>query len=754
MTKSNQRLNATIAIGAALEHSFGRTIDTANRKLGSVGQVGGASGIGGTFARAQSRVGDAIRRNNEAIAETRGKLFDAAAGYFVLKEAIGAPIADAMRFETVLENIGQKADIQRDKLSGIGDAIMELSGKTGRSIDDIGASVDSLVGRGASLDVALAASEPIARAAFAYQASSEDLAAASWAAIDNLKVSASDVGTVMDIMSTAGKEGAFELKDMAQYLPALGAAYQALGQTGVGAVGDISAALQISRKSTGDASTAANNLANLMQKIYAPATVKKFGEAGVDLIAEMEAAATRGLTPIEAIAEITEKTLNGDLSKMGNLFEDAQAQAALRALIQNVDEYRRIRGEAMSSKGVVDEDYQRRAETAAGAFERWDSAVGRLSTTFGESLLPVLTDLVDVTIPFVEAIGSLVRSSPGLTAGLVGAAAGLLAFKTALTGLRFIGLLGKGGALSLVGGGLEIIGKTGGRLFSAAKGTIELQSALAKMSGAKFGFLDKLGAGLRGIVDAIPGTRQLGDALRSVKSSIGSVLERIGLIGPKMDSAAAQTERAAGRMSRAVNRVRFGGLLFGAQAFSMLSSMPDNPEDVATWQKGNRDSMDRTLRNTPLIGGMMGAYEGARDWLHGEPEEKKAVGGYIRQNGPVLVGERGPEVLFGARAGFVATNRQLRQLLSLASGAGEGLAGIRQQAMQSMPDLSQILGGRAPAARGQGEKSAPDRGGLTLVQHINITSAQNLDPRALAEMIGREAERRARGALFDRSSFA
>ncbi|WP_223641524.1 phage tail tape measure protein, partial [Rhodobacter sp. TJ_12] len=219
----------------------------------------------------------------------------------------------------------------------------------------------ALAGRGANLDVAMAAAEPINRAATAYRASAEDLAAASWAAVDNLKVPANQIATALDMMAQAGKEGAFELKDMATYFPSLGAAYQGLGQSGTGAVADLAAALQVVRKGTGDASTAATNLANVLQKIYAPGTVKKFAEQGVDIFAEMEAAAKRGLTPIEAIAELTNRTLNGDLSKLGNLFEDAQVQAGMRSLIQNMDEYRRIRQEATQASGVVDKDFERRS---------------------------------------------------------------------------------------------------------------------------------------------------------------------------------------------------------------------------------------------------------------------------------------------------------------------------------------------------------------------------------------------------------
>lgn len=190
--------------------------------------------------------------------------------------------------------------------------------------------MDILAGMGASRDDALGLLPDIGRATTAYNAEIADLSQAGYAALDNLKVPANEFGRALDAMAQAGKAGAFELKDMAKYFPSLGAGYQALGQKGVPAVADLSAALQIVRKGTGDSASAATNLSNVLQKINAPLTRKSFAKMGVNLEKEMKKAAEKGLTPIEAIAEITNRTLKGDLGKLGDLFQDAQVQQGLR----------------------------------------------------------------------------------------------------------------------------------------------------------------------------------------------------------------------------------------------------------------------------------------------------------------------------------------------------------------------------------------------------------------------------------------
>ncbi|MGV2109788.1 phage tail tape measure protein [Agrobacterium salinitolerans] len=406
-----------------------------------------------------TRLAGAMERNNLALANTRGSMVDAIAGFYALKTAIGAPIKSAVDFETLLEDIGQKADIPVERLAALGQEIKRVAADTNQATTAIANAVDNLLGRGAAEDVALAAAGPIGKAATAYRAATDDLAAASWSAVDNLKVPADQIGTAIDAMAQAGKEGAFELRDMARFFPSLGAAYQGLGQKGTDAVADLAAALQIVRKGTGDSSTAATNLQNVLQKIGSPATLRAFGKMGVNLRKEMQKAEKAGMTPIEAIAEITNKTLKGDLGKLGFLFEDAQVQAGMRSLIQNMEEYKRIRAEAMKASGVVEKDYQRRIETAAGATIRWRASIENLSLAIGATLLPVMSDLVNRFTPVIDAIGKWTGANPVFTRNVIAATAAVVGFKIAVTGLRYVGLLGRGGALSMMALGYNTVGK-------------------------------------------------------------------------------------------------------------------------------------------------------------------------------------------------------------------------------------------------------------------------------------------------------
>ncbi len=114
-----------------------------------------------------------------------------------------------------------------------------------------------------------------------------------------------DTERAINAMARAGKNGAFGIKDLARYFPQLSAAYLALGQNGIKAVADLSAALQITYKGAGQAEPAAINLAKILQKINTPQTIKNFQEMGVDLPAALKQAYRDGNSPIVALAELT-----------------------------------------------------------------------------------------------------------------------------------------------------------------------------------------------------------------------------------------------------------------------------------------------------------------------------------------------------------------------------------------------------------------------------------------------------------------
>ncbi|KQM79403.1 phage tail tape measure protein [Sphingomonas sp. Leaf22] len=395
----------------------------------------------------QQRFGAARDRFNRTMG-TAGNVAGAGMGMLATAGAMAVPIVAgvkaAQEFESKMTDIGQKANLSRAAASQMGVELLKAGRAANQLPDAMQAGVDTLAGFGLDPRQAAVMMRPIGRAATAYKAEIADLAAASYALHDNLKVPLADTQKMIDAMAAAGKAGAFEIADMAQHVPGLAAAYQGLGQKGVAAGTDLAAALQIARKGAGDSATAAGNLGNVLQKITSPTTVKAFEKMGVDLPAALKRMYAEGKTPIEAIAELTNKTLKGDLSRMGYLFEDAQVQAGLRPLIQNINEYRRIREEAGKAGGTTDRDFAERMRDSAEASKQLKVNASTLAIQLGTVLLPTVNDLLGKAAAMSGRLGDWAQRHPTLTKAVALLAVGLTALlgAGALLTLGYAALMG------------------------------------------------------------------------------------------------------------------------------------------------------------------------------------------------------------------------------------------------------------------------------------------------------------------------
>lgn len=379
--------------------------------------------------------------------------------------SMGRPLLDgvekAQEFEASMTTIAQKANLTRQQAAAMGAEVLKVARLTNQLPETILAGTDALAGFGLDPRQAISMMPSIGRASTAYKADPADLAATTFAAHDNLKVPIEQTAKVIDIMAYAGKRGAFEIKDMAKNMPALTARYQALGQKGTAAVADLSAALQIVRKGTGDSASAGTNLENMLDKIASPATIKAFAKMGVDLPAGLKKAYAEGKTPIEAISELVNKTLKGDLGKLGFLFEDTQAQQGLRSVIQNLEEYRDIRSAAAKASGTTDKDFAERMNDSAEKTKRLSISANALSTTLGGQLKPTVDGISDRLASMAERVNDWAQRNPALSKTLMIAAA-VLAGLFIVLGVGGIAIAAIMGPIAILNAGLIAMGVSGG----------------------------------------------------------------------------------------------------------------------------------------------------------------------------------------------------------------------------------------------------------------------------------------------------
>ena len=125
--------------------------------------------------------------------------------------------------------------------------------------------------------------------------------------------------------------------------------------------------------------------------------------------------------------------------KLGDLFQDMQAMAFIRPALANMDEMRSIKKDSMGAadKGVIDEDYKKRVQTATEQFKAFKIGAMDLGITIGDAVLPPLVEILQAVKPVVSTFAGWAKANPGLVKGVIGLVGGLLLGKMALLGLAY-----------------------------------------------------------------------------------------------------------------------------------------------------------------------------------------------------------------------------------------------------------------------------------------------------------------------------
>lgn len=370
------------------------------------------------------------RRGDELKARGQGNIVGGAA----MAAPLIAATAAAAQFSSGMVDIQQKTELSDQETERLGNRIVQLSQVARQMPEDMRAGLDALLAKGMGVSAAEAAIGPAGRLATAYKVELPDAANAAFASISNLKVASADTAKIFDAMAAAGNAGGFEVKDMARFFPSLTAQMQALGEKGVPAVADLSAALQVAMHTAGNADEAGNNIQNLLGKINAPGTIAAFKKNfGIDLPAALKKLQDEGYSAMEAIAMVTQKATGGDMKKLGFAFEDQQARMGIMALIQNIDEYRQIRAQAMQAGGTVDRQFNQRV--ARDATVQWRALMGTLSSvgiTLGSTLLPAFNEVAGKVEHVVLLGARWAQQNPKLAGTLMRIAASLVAARVGL----------------------------------------------------------------------------------------------------------------------------------------------------------------------------------------------------------------------------------------------------------------------------------------------------------------------------------
>jgi hypothetical protein len=203
-----------------------------------------------------------------------------------------------------------------------------------------------------------------------------------------------------NILASAGKDGSFELRNMAQELTEIGSRAQGLKMTGEKNLAWIAGALQAQVKNAGDPRTAANNMVNIMDKISgAPDFAQNAQKLGINMVALRQQAFANPDGPnimemfvdkLQTVMDRTPEAKRADV--MGKLVQDRQAREGLKALLNHRAFIKEVqaRGIENAEKDVINEDYQKAMASSAVSWRVIDNAWQRITQSATVAFAPTL----------------------------------------------------------------------------------------------------------------------------------------------------------------------------------------------------------------------------------------------------------------------------------------------------------------------------------------------------------------------------
>lgn len=344
-------------------------------------------GFGAVAQRITSRAGRAA-----------GELMDKLANPGAIAGSIGVGLVarELVDFEDLLDAIRVNASASAGEIEQLKDRITELAGAEGthQGLDELARAAEVLIAKDSALLGQLTTTnllERIGVAATATGASIEDVAETAYQLHQALQLPWEEVGAGLDTLAVLGKDGAFELRDMAQHLPTVAAEMERIGQTGARGLSRTAALLQIVRRGTADASSAANNLVNLISYLQSPTGSRRLQQEGIRVF-DVDGSMRDLFVILGELHEATNGGRNAEL--VGSLFSDRQARTGVASLLKDFGTLQEMAAKGASAGSVLDADAAVRVQNLKGALKDLKTEFLKLADVHGMPALEKLTELV------------------------------------------------------------------------------------------------------------------------------------------------------------------------------------------------------------------------------------------------------------------------------------------------------------------------------------------------------------------------
>lgn len=691
---SNQRLNATITIGSVLEQSVKKNVGFLKAGLHSVGdEIKTVERRQRELAKQrkvlekQGKSVDALDREYEGLTRTLGRLRRAQERW---NRAAGASRRVGSTFSAMTSDIGRNARRLAIGVGLAGGAIFGLASSTAQLGDDVAKTADKLGIKIGALQELRYAAERAGVSTSSFDQSLEKMQ-------KNLGEASTGTGTAKDALEELG----LSAKDLIKVSP----------EEALGIIADRMQGVE----TQAEKAALANDI---------------FGRSGIGML-NMLRDGSRGLKDMREEARRTGYVLSEKAARDAEVFQDTllDTQLVMKGLKNTVG------AELMP---VVTGAMRRVGDALIGNREQ----VKVWATSFAdgvETAIPVIGDVVTGIGRVTTVIGGVVASTAEMVGGwenfgiVIGA---VLASKTVIRIGKFAkAVFSLGRALfvlaplgPIVAGGIRLIGAAlianpiGVAIAAIAAGAALIYTNWGKIKPMLMPIIDWMGekftwlwdnAG-KPLLDGLKlGVEGVGVAWEGMKIALGAVIDWLGekfdwiwnKIQPVIESLKWVKEKGTGIL-QSVGLAGPTAVDLGSVSRDSAANPGESGHSMSPSQRAGINGF-RAKRGLP-------------------PLQTNALGGAFAR-GWHLTGEKGPELKFENRAGYVADNRAMRQLASHAD------------------RVSNLFGGNGAARTAATTATSGVTQQMTI--HINAAGASAAEVIAILDRRTRSA---AQGGLFDR----
>lgn len=507
-----------------LDRVTGPARKVANSLAGISNTVRDANGQRISFG---DRLDAAITRNNQALEASRGNLVDAVAGFYALKGAIAAPVQEALAFESAMADVKKVVDFPTPQaFMDFQKALMDMSRDIPLSVTGLGEIAAAAGQAGIAGADLIRFTEAAAKIGVAFDISANEAGDAMAKMMTGLGLSIDETVSLADAMNHLSNAQASSASEILDVVRRVGAQGKMFGFTAEQTAA-FGSAMIASGAQSDVAATSFNNMGRALTKGSSATKAQRTAFEALGMDAEkvakqmQEDAVGTTVAVLEQIAKLPKEQQAAIASQ---LFGDEAR--ALGPLLTNLDLVRTslgLVGDQAGYAGSAFKEFEARNKTFGSQLQRFNNLLTNLKIVIGNALLPVLSDMIEAITPLIDKLTQFISAHPEITAGVLAATAALIGFKVVVAGLTFAGLLGRAGALSMLSMGFNTIGRAAIGAKAAASSMIGLQTALAAMGGQNLGTLGKIGAGLRGIILAVPGVGLLSSGISAVAAAIATI---------------------------------------------------------------------------------------------------------------------------------------------------------------------------------------------------------------------------------------